>query len=82
MAELGEESKQEHQLLVELIQSYTWKDVVMVGDGFGELSHPYVQLKNSSEAAQWFRAQNFSNTHFLIKGSRSMKMETILTNAI
>jgi UDP-N-acetylmuramoyl-tripeptide--D-alanyl-D-alanine ligase len=82
MAELGEESMQEHQQLVNLLLSYKWKEVVLVGDGFGELSHPYIQLKNSSEAADWFRSQNFFNTHFLIKGSRSMKMETILTDAI
>jgi UDP-N-acetylmuramoyl-tripeptide--D-alanyl-D-alanine ligase len=81
MAELGEESKQEHQQLVNLLLSYKWKEVVLVGDGFGELSHPYIQLKNSSEAADWFRSQNFSNTHFLIKGSRSMKMETILSES-
>jgi len=79
MAELGEQSQEEHQQLVKLIQSYPWKAVVLVGDGFGGLSHPYVQLKNSIEAAQWFRAGQFTNTHFLIKGSRSMKMETILT---
>ncbi|MBU6177987.1 MAG: UDP-N-acetylmuramoylalanyl-D-glutamate--2,6-diaminopimelate ligase, partial [Bacteroidetes bacterium] len=78
MAELGEESKQEHLQLIELIRSHNWKEVVLVGDGFGELSHPYIQFKNSNEAAGWFRAQNFSHTHFLIKGSRSMKMETIL----
>ena len=78
MAELGEESKQEHLQLIELIRSHNWKEVVLVGDGFAELSHPYIQFKNSNEAAGWFRAQNFSHTHFLIKGSRSMKMETIL----
>ena len=78
MAELGKESKQEHLQLIELIRSHNWKEVVLVGDGFAELSHPYIQFKNSNEAAGWFRAQNFSHTHFLIKGSRSMKMETIL----
>lgn len=82
MAELGAESQQEHQQLINLIQTHNWKEVVLVGDGFGELSHPYLQFKNSNEAAAWFRAQNFSHTHFLIKGSRSMKMETILTDAI
>lgn len=81
MAELGEESKQEHLQLIELIRSHIWKEVVLVGDGFGELSHPYIQFKNSNEAAGWFRAQNFSHTHFLIKGSRSMKMETILSES-
>lgn len=79
MAELGEQSQEEHQQLVKLIQSYPWKAVVLVGDGFSEIAHPYNQFKNSSEAAEWFRAGQFTNTHFLIKGSRSMKMETILT---
>ena len=82
MAELGAESQQEHQQLVNLIHSYNWKEVVLVGDGFSEIAHPYHQFKNSQEAADWFRKQNFSNTHFLIKGSRSMKMETILTDPV
>ncbi len=82
MAELGAESQQEHQQLINLIQTHNWKEVALVGDGFGELSHPYLQFKNSNEAAAWFRAQNFSHTHFLIKGSRSMKMETILTDPV
>jgi UDP-N-acetylmuramoyl-tripeptide--D-alanyl-D-alanine ligase len=50
-----------------------------VGEQFGQLNHPYIQFSNSKEAADWYHAQTFENTHFLIKGSRSMKMETILS---
>lgn len=80
MAELGDQSQQEHQQLLKLIQSYPWKEVVLVGEGFNKLAHPYIQFENSNEAANWFRAQQFTNTHFLIKGSRSTKMENILSD--
>jgi UDP-N-acetylmuramoyl-tripeptide--D-alanyl-D-alanine ligase len=78
MAELGEESKKEHEQIIDLIGKHAFEKVVLVGEQFGQLNHPYIQFSTSKEAAAWYHAQTFENTHFLIKGSRSMKMETIL----
>ena len=79
MAELGEESKKEHEQIIDLIGKHAFEKVVLVGEQFGQLNHPYIQFTTSKEAAEWYHAQNFENAHFLIKGSRSMKMETILS---
>lgn len=78
MMELGEDSITEHQQIIDLINNYTWQNVVLVGGDFKNTTHNHLFFTNSTEAANWFKQQNFSGTHFLIKGSRSMQMEKIL----
>ncbi len=78
MAELGDESRSEHEAIVELLKKWNWGNVVLVGGDFLKINHPYLQFHNSTEAKEWLRQQHFENTHLLIKGSRSMKMEIVL----
>ncbi len=78
MAELGDESLAEHKAIVDLIQQYHWKNVVLVGGDFLKTEHPYLQFKNAEEAKNWVQEQFFENTTLLIKGSRSMQMEKVL----
>jgi UDP-N-acetylmuramoyl-tripeptide--D-alanyl-D-alanine ligase len=78
MAELGNESLREHQAIIELIK-HNWKAVVLVGGDFLKLDHPFIKKANSAEAAEWFKGQSFNDTYFLIKGSRSMAMEKVLS---
>ncbi|NML19391.1 UDP-N-acetylmuramoyl-tripeptide--D-alanyl-D-alanine ligase [Pseudoflavitalea sp. G-6-1-2] len=78
MMELGPESLQEHQQIVDLISQYPWKAVVLVGEDFRKLQHPFVDLENAAAAKEWLTAQQFEHTHILVKGSRSMKMEQVL----
>ena len=79
MAELGEESMAEHEAIIKLIQSKNWEKVVLVGGDFIKLSHPFLSFSNSDEAKTWLQNQKFENTDFLVKGSRSMQMEKIIT---
>jgi UDP-N-acetylmuramoyl-tripeptide--D-alanyl-D-alanine ligase len=78
MMELGEESVAEHQAIVELIKQYKWKEVVLVGGDYAKVDHPFTYLSSSIDARNWYQQQNFENAYILIKGSRSMKMETVL----
>lgn len=78
MAELGPESLQEHKGIVELIKQYPWKKVVLVGGDFLRVEHPFITMENALQAGEWFRAQGFGDTYFLVKGSRSMQMEKVL----
>ena len=80
MAELGPESINEHKAIVELIRQNNWKQVVLVGGDFLKIEPPYLTFENANEAKEWFQQQHFENTHFLIKGSRSMKMEKVIEN--
>jgi UDP-N-acetylmuramoyl-tripeptide--D-alanyl-D-alanine ligase len=79
MAEVGEESIKEHQEIVELIREYQWAKVVLVGGDYAHVDHPFIYRGNADEAREWFNDQSFDNSYILIKGSRSMQMEKILT---
>ena len=78
MAELGEESLAEHKSIVDVIKQSKWKAVVLVGGDFLKLEHPYISFAYATQAKEWLQQQHFENTHLLIKGSRSMKMEAVL----
>ena len=78
MAELGKESLQEHQEIIDLIKKYSWKEVALVGGDFLKLSHPFLSFANSLQAKEWFTQQHLQNSYILVKGSRSMQMEKIL----
>lgn len=80
MAELGNESLQEHKEIVELIKNHSWKAVVLVGGDFLRIDHPFVTFATANEAKDWLKKQNFEYSHMLIKGSRSMQMENVLDN--
>ncbi|MBN9382077.1 MAG: UDP-N-acetylmuramoyl-tripeptide--D-alanyl-D-alanine ligase [Chitinophagaceae bacterium] len=80
MAELGPESLAEHQGIIDLIGQYPWKEVVLVGGDFQKLQHPYKRFDNSKEAGEWFRDETPKKAYILVKGSRSMKMEEVLTS--
>jgi UDP-N-acetylmuramoyl-tripeptide--D-alanyl-D-alanine ligase len=77
MAELGENSLQEHQSILEEIEKYHWKEVILVGGDFLKLRHPFNQFSTSTEAGKWMKGKT-ENGYILIKGSRSMQMEKIL----
>lgn len=78
MMELGTESIEEHKNLVKLIKQYPWHTVVLVGGDFAKIDHGFTFFPDSTAAQRWFQQQAFADTHFLIKGSRSMQMEKIL----
>lgn len=78
MKELGPDSLKEHQLLIDLVNKYSWKQVILVGSEFDKTTHPYIHLQNSEEARQWFTNKHIKNSTILIKGSRSTKMEKVL----
>jgi len=78
MAELGEESLAEHTAIIELLKQYQWEKVVLVGGDFLNIAHPFISFPNAAEASRWMKQQQAENTHFLIKGSRSMNMEMVL----
>lgn len=78
MSELGADSLQEHQDLVEQIKKYEWKDVLLVGGDFQKIDHPYHQFTTPDEAGQWLKEKKNLKKTILIKGSRSMQMEKVL----
>ncbi len=80
MMELGNESLDEHRAIVELLQQYDWDAVVLVGGNFLKIQHPYLSFENSGQAKDWLKEQRLDNATILIKGSRSMQMEKVITD--
>jgi UDP-N-acetylmuramoyl-tripeptide--D-alanyl-D-alanine ligase len=78
MMELGEESIQEHQALVELLQSLNLDQAILVGGDFGNIVQPYSYFNNTSLASEWLTANKPEHALILIKGSRSTGMEKLL----
>jgi UDP-N-acetylmuramoyl-tripeptide--D-alanyl-D-alanine ligase len=79
MMELGKESIHEHENLISLINNYRWSNVLLVGGDFKKVSNNYIYINSADEAANWLKQQNFQNTYFLIKGSRSIQLEKVLS---
>jgi UDP-N-acetylmuramoyl-tripeptide--D-alanyl-D-alanine ligase len=79
MMELGTDSLKEHKGIVALIKQYPWKEVVLVGGDFAQAHDGFTFFPDSVQAKEWLEQQGFTNTHFLVKGSRSMRMEKILS---
>jgi UDP-N-acetylmuramoyl-tripeptide--D-alanyl-D-alanine ligase len=81
MMELGEHAAAEHLALLQLIANCNFKHVVLVGKDFAALQTQmpqFIYLQNAAEAKAWLEKQNPTHAQLLIKGSRSMQMETVL----
>jgi UDP-N-acetylmuramoyl-tripeptide--D-alanyl-D-alanine ligase len=78
MMELGETSAEEHKVLIDLIEKYAWKEVVLVGGDFANIDHPFRFFATADEAAKWWKEEASNGNYLLVKGSRSMKMEKIV----
>lgn len=79
MKELGDESVAEHQALVEQIIALGFKEVVLVGGDFEHTKHPFTYMDTALEARDWLTTLNPQNSYILVKGSRSINMEHVLT---
>ncbi len=78
MMELGDTSIYEHQQMIDLIKKYVWLEVILVGGDFAKTIHSFTYLPNATVAKAYYDDKKYSNSFILIKGSRSMQMETII----
>lgn len=78
MKEMGDTEQQEHADLVALINSYEWKDVILVGKEFKGLSGGITHFNTSAEAKEYIATSRPQNASILVKGSRGSKMEVLL----
>ncbi len=79
MRELGEESLKEHISILELAKSLNFNELVTVGNEFERVNTEGVHFNETENCINWFQNKKFENeTCILIKGSRGMKLETLL----
>lgn len=81
MLELGATSETEHQEILEFAESCEFDEIYLVGPNFknSQPSKPTVIKFNDSESlTEHLNLTNFSNSNFLIKGSRKMALEKVV----
>ncbi len=78
MMELGEQSLQEHQGIVDLLMKYEWKKIVLAGKDYKNLPTAILHFTTTEETVAWYKSEQIQNSFILIKGSRGMAMEKIL----
>ena len=74
MRELGEVSLEEHQRVVDLLQTYGISNVWLVGEEFGKTTTTYRRFKDVEEVKAALQAQPVSDHYILIKGSNGIKL--------
>ncbi len=80
MKELGGFSKTEHQEIVDLVFSFDFEKVILVGQEFQDIktNNQALYFADVDGLSKWFQEQNFENTYFLVKGSRSIGLEKVI----
>ena len=81
MLELGDESSTEHQKIVDLAAELNYEQTLLVGNEFSKIKLPsnMTHFPDVIALKTWFDAQHFSGMYFLIKGSRGIRLEQLLT---
>ena len=80
MKELGNESLTEHQQIVDLLITLSFKQVFLIGPEFSKTKHPQGwSIETWDEALHIISHKNIQQAMILVKGSRSMQMERILS---
>lgn len=78
MLELGEYSLKEHQAIIQLAHNLGIDEIILVGTEFSAAKSNLPHFEDVDALKAWFATQNYMNTHFLIKGSRAIRLERIL----
>lgn len=81
MLEMGNYSATEHQIIYEMAMSFDFEHLILVGKEFGKLSveKGVLQFEKVEDAKRWFEERDIKDTYFLVKGSRGIQLEKLLT---
>jgi UDP-N-acetylmuramoyl-tripeptide--D-alanyl-D-alanine ligase len=78
MFELGKESLQEHQAIVDLVNSFNFDVTYFVGENFNATKTNKPQFKTYQDLENFVKKNPLENQTILIKGSRGMRLERVL----
>ena len=78
MFELGAESLQEHQAIVDLATSFNFDHTFFVGEHFHRSTTEKHQFRTYEQLEAYLKENRLTQQSILIKGSRGMRLERIL----
>ena len=80
MLELGEQSDYEHNQIIALLNQYNFEKVILVGPQFGKTNNQFHCFDNiDALLAELSDKNDINNCYILIKGSRGIKLEKVLS---
>jgi UDP-N-acetylmuramoyl-tripeptide--D-alanyl-D-alanine ligase len=74
MKELGNESKDEHNSIIKILNDSTLKNVYLVGPCFEQTNAPFNTFNNVDNLLDWLKSNPINDSLVLIKGSNSMNL--------
>jgi len=82
MFELGKDSNSEHKKILNLLKEKNFKNVALIGKEFKKASKEFDQFNyfvDYKRLKKWFGSNDWNGFDVLIKGSRAMSLEKLLT---
>ena len=80
MLELGAQSKVEHQNIIDLLQQNKFRNVLLVGKEFSGTRNPFQCFTDVTELINYLEKQPIKKHFVLIKGSRGIKLEKVISS--
>jgi UDP-N-acetylmuramoyl-tripeptide--D-alanyl-D-alanine ligase len=80
MLELGENSKREHQHILELVKNKNFSNVFLAGKAFREANsnNDFISFTTTDELCLYLKEHELKRYSILVKGSRGIRLEKIL----
>lgn len=78
MLELGEQSEEEHQNIINLLQQKNFQNVFLVGKQFSKVNKTYPSFENVEDLIIYLKQHPLFDQYILIKGSRGIYLEKVL----
>ena len=78
MKELGDESLNEHQEILNIVQELGFNNVILVGSAFNKIDSGFISFLNVEELICHINNNEIRGKKILIKGSHSIHLEKII----
>lgn len=78
MLELGEQTENEHQQVIELLKQGNFEQVYLIGKVFNALQHPFASFENKDLLIEEIKNLPLKDKFILIKGSRGIQLEKVI----
>ena len=78
MKELGSESLNEHQEILNLIKQLEFRNVILVGSEFNKINNEFQSFLNVDELISHINQNEISGMKILVKGSHSIHLEKLI----
>ena len=80
MFELGEYASAEHQNIIDRLIEFDFVNVILIGEEFNSTkNHNYTKFISTDEVVQFLSSNKIENANILVKGSRGMKLEKLIS---